>query len=281
MKLGVVLDTSVPATIASLQARAAAAEEVGFDLLWIEPGGLLEDPIVLAGVLAPGTASIRLVAAVQAGGHPVALAEDAAVADLSCQGRFALAVGGDEVELLAETVDLLFRAGASAPFRHSGHRWTVPANLPENELHEARLRVTPDPFQLELPIWVFGPAAGSVAATRGVSLVAAAGEPDAAVAQAWRAVEQSLGPGAARLRRPAIYPVPARPDVEGLVRQLSTKRDSFGLDIAVLRLPDGIGEDEWRRALRTIATEVRPRLQLDRLPEGLDAHWRQELHDDL
>jgi hypothetical protein len=41
----------------------------------------------------------------------------------------------------------------------------------------------------------------------------------------------------------------------------------------VLELPSGLSADERSRALRSVAHHVRPRLQLDRLPPGLEHYW--------
>jgi hypothetical protein len=38
-------------------------------------------------------------------------------------------------------------------------------------------------------------------------------------------------------------------------------------------LPDGLSPAARERALRTIAVDVRPRVQIDRLPAGLEQDW--------
>ena len=266
MKLGVVLEPS------ALAEQAEQAEALGFDIAWIEPGGPIEDTIVAAASLAPRTSSIRLAAVVPVGRDPVRLAEDAAVADLVSGGRFLLALAGDDPELLAETVDVFFRATAPSPFAHRGARWTVPARLPANEPGEERLRVTPAPLQLELPIWLLGEAAPEVAASHGLSCVASEDGPVSVAREAWSAVERRLGPAAARLRRPALRAFDGG-DPELLVASLRADREAFGLDVAVVRIT---GPDR-ATSLRRVATHVRPRLQLDRLPDGLGEHWAEEI----
>jgi alkanesulfonate monooxygenase SsuD/methylene tetrahydromethanopterin reductase-like flavin-dependent oxidoreductase (luciferase family) len=229
---------------------AALAEELGFDLVWIEEDAAL----VVAAALAPVTSGIRVVASVAAGPNPVVIAEEAAVADLALNGRLVLAVHGDDEALLHETVELLFHAFAARPFRHEGERWRAPARLPEHEHAEARMRVTPPPAQLEPTIWLHGDAAPAVARESGLAFVGGgAREP---------------GLATQRQRRPAFF---TEPDVDTLLRAQS----EWGMDIAILRLP----ADERERTLRTIARDVRPRLQIDRLPAGVEQHWDERPRD--
>lgn len=247
MRLGVVLQEP-------LADAAAEAEELGFDLVWIGED-VSPAPLVAAGWLAPRTNGVRIVAAVTAGAHPVSLAEQAAVADLATNGRLVLAVGSDDEALLAETVDLLFLSFAARPFAYDGTRWKVPARLPEHEHTDERVRVTPAPAQLELPIWVTGTVGRPVAASRGIPFVDSDG----------------TGHAAGRVR-PALRRI-AVDDPDATVAALRAERDDWGLDVAVLELPPGLSAAERSRALRSIAHHVRPRLQLDRLPPGLDRYW--------
>jgi alkanesulfonate monooxygenase SsuD/methylene tetrahydromethanopterin reductase-like flavin-dependent oxidoreductase (luciferase family) len=241
---------------------AALAEGLGFDLVWIEERDA-GAPLVVAAAVGAATGGIRIVASVRAGVHPVTLAEDFAVADLATGGRLVLAVGSADEQLLAETVDVLFQAFAARPFRHEGPRWRIPAGLPEHEHGEERVRVTPPPAQLEPAIWLTGAAAPAVGRSRGLSFVSEAGA-------GWSEAESALGPAAARLRRIARVEVEA-PDA--LVPRLLAEREQWGLDVAVLALPAG---SDRREALRVVAQQVRPRLQLDRLPPGLEEHWQAE-----
>ncbi len=116
------------------------AEELGFDLAWIEEARALA-PLVVAAALAPRTSGIRIAASVGAGPNPVTLAEEAAVADLALGGRLVLAVGSGDEELLQETVELLYHAFAARPFTHAGPRWRAPARLAEHERAEEELRL--------------------------------------------------------------------------------------------------------------------------------------------
>jgi alkanesulfonate monooxygenase SsuD/methylene tetrahydromethanopterin reductase-like flavin-dependent oxidoreductase (luciferase family) len=261
MRLGIVLQ-------APWGDDAALAEELGFDLAWIEEADALA-PLVVAAAVAPATSGIRIGASVAAGPNPVALAEESAVADLASGGRLVLAVGSDDEELLRETVELLFHAYAARPFRHEGPRWRAPARLAEHELAEKRLRVTPPPAQLEPTVWLHGAAAPAVARASGLAFIGN-GRPD------WDALERELGLAAARLRRPALVPVDAEPEVASLVDALLHEQAEWGMDVAILRLPAGLSRAARERALRAIAVDVRPRLQLDRLPAGLEQHWDEQ-----
>jgi hypothetical protein len=185
-----------------------------------------------------------------------------------------LVVDGDDEAVLRETVELLFHAVAARPFAHAGPRWPTPARLPEHERAEERVRVTPPPAQLELPIWLRGPAAPAVARAAGLSFVAEHATPGAD----WDATTAALGLAAARLRRPAL--VPLEPGSDGsfdpdpVVASLRADQDAWGLDIAIITLPAGLEPTARERCLRLVATAVRPRLQLDQLPPGLEAPWR-------
>lgn len=281
MRFGLVLrvvdgDDPLP----GLTEQARAAEECGFDLLWLaepEPGSVdLAAPLVGASALAADTELIRVAAEVNAGAHPVYLAEEAIVADLTLGGRCTLVVRTDDEDLLTETVDVLLAAVAARPFRHEGRRWRIPANLPENTVNvEHAVRVTPAPAQLELPIWVSGTAAPPIAERYGLPYV----DTDAVAApDTWRRVSTRLGACAARLRRPAIRAVETDTagqfDADALVDALRREQQSWGLDVLIVRLPDTLSLGGRVTAIRDLAAKVRPRVQLDRLPPGLEDFWR-------
>jgi alkanesulfonate monooxygenase SsuD/methylene tetrahydromethanopterin reductase-like flavin-dependent oxidoreductase (luciferase family) len=268
MRLGVVLR-------APWAADAARAEELGFDLGWIDER-VAPAPLVAAASIAPATGGLRVVASLAAGPHPVTLAEEAAVADLTLGGRLVLALHADEELLLAETVELLHQAFAARPFRHAGPRWTVPEQRPEHQGVPDRVRITPAPAQLELPIWLGGAAAAAVSARHGESLVGGVEDGAASMLTAWTAVATALGGAAARLRRPALRAA-GRPDgsldVPSLVAALRDDRDTWGMDVAVLELPQAASDSARDALLCAIAHEVRPRLQLATLPDGVEDWW--------
>jgi hypothetical protein len=285
VRLGIVVSQS-DATLVTLAARVGLADELGFDVAWVEErrDGVagFDAPFVVAAALAPTTFAIRVVASVQAGPHPIYLAEESAVADQALNGRLVVALGHDDAALLAETADVLLAASAARPFRHEGERWRIPANLPANEVVEQRIRVTPTPAQLELPLWLTGSAAPGVAQARCLAHVAAAEEAPDDIAARWQTTVDTLGPAAARLRRPALRRVDADAagaiDDDALVAALRHEQRLWGLDVAVLELPELEG-DAYERALRAIASQVRPRVQLDELPYGLEDYWRRRRSD--
>lgn len=267
--------------------RAAQAEAAGLDLIWLEPerdapaaGG--PDTLVAAAFVAPLTTVIRIGACVDAGAHPVHIAEQAIVADNISNGRIVLALRGegDGAATLDETLDLVIAASAPAPFRHRGERWAVPANLDAN-VSEERISVTPQPAQLTLPIWVAGAGGKSAARERGLSHVIGAGVGAAEAQQAWRATEDALGRVAAGLRRPAIRTVEATADGDfddqAVVARLRAESLSWGLDVAILALPEGLDEAAHARAVERIGSLVRPQLQMHVPPVDLLEHLEAKL----
>ncbi|MGH9245413.1 MAG: LLM class flavin-dependent oxidoreductase [Acidimicrobiales bacterium] len=265
MRLGLVLDPR--RDWASIRDEAVRAEALGFDLVWLEAGGA-----VTAAALAGVTRVIRVGLPFTCGPHPVLVAEESAVADLVLGGRLVvgLAVGPGGRDELTETVEVVLRGHAPRPFRHRGPRWIVPANRPANEGTETRVRVTPTPAQLELPVWLTGPGSAGAAAEFGQTYLGASEESAQALAASWSHIAAALGPAAARLRRPAIRALAdGAIDAAAIVESLRAERAAWGLDVALLRLP-GSGR---MAALETIAHAVRPRLQLDSLPLGLDEFW--------
>jgi hypothetical protein len=268
MRLGVALGRE-------LAGEAALVEELGFSVAWIDERAA-PAPLAAAAWVAQRAPSILIAAVVEAGVHPVTLAEESAVADLTAGGRLVLVLRSADEPLLAETLEVLAMAWAGRPFRHTGARWRVPALLAEHAEAEPLLRVTPAPAQLEPAIWLDGPAAPAVAATSGAAFVAR-GTAGNAATLGWRAVERALGMAASRLRRPASVAVAATADgdvdVAALARQLIAARDGWGLDVAIVELPRHLDAAARKRALAQIAGSVRPRVQLARLPAGLDAFW--------
>lgn len=278
MRFGLVIDALDDARpLEDLIDRAGAVEDAGFDLVWLPENAGLPAPMVSAAALAPRLESLRVGVAVAAGVNPVYLAEEAAVADLCLGGRLVLAVGARDAGLLSETVEVLLAAMAARPFRHEGTRWRIPANLPENEVNrQEKVRITPAGAQLETPLWLTGPAAVPVAADWGLSFVAAHST-QATVAD-WAAVESRLGRVAARLRRIGVLDVDVATDGsvddEPLVDRLRADQRAWGMDVALLRLP-ALSPAAHRRALTDLARWVLPRVQLDRLPTGLEQYWKQ------
>ena len=252
MRLGVALR-------GDLAADALLVQELGYTVAWIDAHAA-PAPLVAAAAVAQRAPAITLAPVVVAGVHPVTLAEEAAVADLCCAGRLVLVLTADDAPLLDETVAVLWQAWAGRPFSHDGAHWRIPARRPEHAEAEALVRVTPPPAQLEPPIWLAGPAAAAVAAARGLARVA-----DGTDAPA---------PAAARVRRPALVRVEAGADPRALAARLVAARAGWGLDVAILDLPAGLGAEDRAHLLARVAEHVLPRVQLTALPAGLEDYWR-------
>jgi len=284
MRLGLVLEPSPEAgPLASLIGQAVAAEKAGLDLVCLMPWEGGPGALATAAALSGRTGFVRLAAVVPSGPHPLRIAEEATVADNCSNGRLVLVLRDEhgDPELLAETVDILLAATAARPFAHEGHRWKIPAGRPENSGVERRLRVTPAPVQLELPIWLSGGAGAAVARERGLSHLSeparSGDQPDAE----WAATQALLGPVARRLQRPAIRTLEASAngefDDDRLVAALRDERERWGLDLVIVQVPSRLKDDARAEVIDGLARRVRPRLALDALPGGLESHWKETL----
>ena len=281
MKLGLALAPS-PATdpLASMAGQAREAESAGIDIGWLDSAEGSVTALISAAATADATTSLRLVACVPVGGHPLEIAEAAAVADNCSNGRIVVVLEDESGEpgLLDETTDVVIAAAAPRPFRHAGPRWAIPANLPENDQHEERIILTPTFVQTDLPVWLSGPGAPTVARERGLPHVAAAGDDPDLIAAAWSATEEALGAVAARLRRVGSFRLDASAvgdfDDDRLVASLLAARRAWGLDTAILRPGAELDDAARGRIVARLATRVRPRVLMHELPAGLEAHWK-------
>jgi alkanesulfonate monooxygenase SsuD/methylene tetrahydromethanopterin reductase-like flavin-dependent oxidoreductase (luciferase family) len=258
-----------PGRVAGLDELVAAGEAVhaaGLDGVFLEPTAALPAPLAAAAALAARVPDIRVATLVEVGRHhPFALAEEAATVDVASGGRLillAVPAAGSE-ERCAEALDLLRTAFAARPFNFEGPTWRVPARLPANvhSIHE-RARLMPVPVQPRLELWGAG-AARDAALARGLGYLADAETDGAELAEAHAGAGRALGPaaiGAPRARRERFDGDPAT-----LVERLRSGRREFDQDWAVIACPPA-------RA-RELATHVLPRLQLDRLPDGLEPFW--------
>jgi alkanesulfonate monooxygenase SsuD/methylene tetrahydromethanopterin reductase-like flavin-dependent oxidoreductase (luciferase family) len=265
----------------SLSSRARQAEGAGIEIGWLQADGDSLNALLTASALAADTTYLRLAAVVRAGGHPMAIAEAAAVVDNASNGRLILVLqdAGDE-DLLDETAEVLVAAVAPRPFRHEGRRWQIPANLPENDLPEKRILITPTFTQTPVPLWLSGQGAAGVARRRGLGWVVAGADGPVA-ARGWTETEAALGVAAARLPRVATFELGADAtgafDADAVVDALLRARAAWGLDAAILRPPTELGDLAFGRLVDRVATHVRPRTLLDELPDGLAAHWKEVL----
>jgi alkanesulfonate monooxygenase SsuD/methylene tetrahydromethanopterin reductase-like flavin-dependent oxidoreductase (luciferase family) len=264
------LDPGRLAGLDELVAAGDAAHAAGLDGVFLEPTPALPAPLVAAAALAARVPGIRVATLVEVGrAHPFALAEEAATVDVASGGRLILVVvpaAGCE-ERCAEVLDLLRTAFAARPFSFEGATWRVPARLPANlhSIHE-QARLMPVPVQPRFELWGAGEAR-DVTLARGLGYLAGADAHGAALEQAYRAAERALGAaaiGAPRARRERLDADPV-----ALVERLRAGRREFGQDWAVIACPPD-------RA-RELAAHVLPRVQLDRLPPGLEPFWDEAL----
>jgi alkanesulfonate monooxygenase SsuD/methylene tetrahydromethanopterin reductase-like flavin-dependent oxidoreductase (luciferase family) len=280
VRLGVVLDgRSVDTGGESLRRTARAVEDAGLDLVWLRQDAGLPDPLVAATALTAVTTGLRIGVEIALGSvHPVVVAEAAAVCDLVLRGRLVLglrAAPGDEADL-AEAVELILRSHRAVPFSTTGPRWPTPARLPANEFSsDTTVRVLPLPAQIELTTWVVG--APDVAARFGLSLVAADAADGAA---AWERIARTPVDAARPWSRPGMVDVVAdgtAVDHAATIEELLTARSAYGLDTALLTLPQHWDQEARERAVGVLGRLVRPRVQQERLSEGLIAWWDDEL----
>ena len=135
-----------------LEALARAAVAASFDSMWVAEsreegvgGGLAAAAMVAQFV------PIRVGAVVDFGAyHPLYLAEDIAVADITSGGRIEVLLRGGSEEQLR----LLLEALSGAHLRFDGETLHVPAKLDDNQPSPDRLAVNPRPAQPVVPIWV-------------------------------------------------------------------------------------------------------------------------------
>lgn len=249
------------ATLDGAIAAARSAAAAGLDGILLAPTAELPAPLVVAAAVGPTAPGLLIAAEVLVGDrHPVELAEEAAVVDHACCGRLVLVAtpAPDARDALPEALDVLRAAWAPRPFAHDAARWTVPARLPGHGAPQ-RARVTPAPLQPRLELWSTH-AEGAM--SRGLGHVADADADPVRLGDAWAHAEERHGAalvGAPRARREAW----AGPGA--LLERLREGRRAFGQDWAVVSAS--------ARDAAPIGSEVRPRIQLDELPPGLEEHW--------
>jgi alkanesulfonate monooxygenase SsuD/methylene tetrahydromethanopterin reductase-like flavin-dependent oxidoreductase (luciferase family) len=248
-------------TLDELAAAGEAARALGLDGVLLAPSARLPAPLIAAAALARRVDDIRIAVDVEAGDrHPIELAEEASIVDVASGGRLILAVrpAADRPETFVEALDLLRLSFAACPFRFEGEHWRVPSNLPQNEHNlEDKVLVTPPPAQARLELWGAGPGRDA-ALERGMGYLADADADEAELGRAWAAAPPAAL-GAPRARRERWT------DAQGLIARLRAGRAAFCQDWAVVDAP--------REALIELGAVVRPRVQLDRLPAGLEEFW--------
>jgi hypothetical protein len=253
--------------LSGLAAAAQAAGASGLDGILLAESAALPAPLVAAAALAGRVPDVLVAAEIPLGDrHPLEVAEEAAVTDLALGGRLILVVRPAEgaAERFAEAVDVLRQALSARPFRFEGEHWRVPANLPQNELvPEEQVRMMPGPPRVRLELWTSGAAGRAVALERSLGQLADVDDDTASLAADWRAADLSAATlGAPRGRRETWG------GASELVTRLREGRELFGQDWAAVAAPvEAAGE---------LGSIVRPRLQLHRLPPGLEEFWDAE-----
>lgn len=263
------LDPGPVGSIEELVAAGEAAHRAGLDGVFLEPTPILPAPLVAASALASRVPDVLVAAAVEVGdSHPFRVAEEAAVVDVASGGRLILVARPAEgaEDSYGEALELMLTAFAARPFRFEGARWTVPANLPENVHNvERQVRLMPAPIQPRLPVW--GEGAGRSEALRcGLGYLAPADENPVELARDYERAAAALGPAALGAPRARRHGFSGRRE---LVEELRAGRAAFGQDWATI----SAGPEE----AITVGSQVRPRLQLDRLPDGLEDFWDRAL----
>ena len=155
------------ATRQKLETLATQAVAASFDAVWVAEsraegvgGGLAA--AALLGQVVP----IRVGAVVDAGlYHPLFLAEDIAIADLTSEGRLevVLRLGtsassryetSPDQSWLNEHLHVLGAALSGAHIQWQGEHLRVPAQIDANQPSPSRLALNPRPFQPAVPIWI-------------------------------------------------------------------------------------------------------------------------------
>ncbi len=252
------LEPAEASTLDDVVHAGEAAHREGLDGVLLSANETLTAPLVVAAALAARVPEIRIAVEVLAGDrHPLELAEEAAIVDVESGGRLILVTRPAEgrEEAFGEVLDLLRLCFAAAPFRFEGEHWRVPANLVQNVHNlEQRVRMLPAPAQARLELWT---AAGGRAdgALRGLGHLADADE-------GWQADSSPGSLGAPRARRDRWD------DASELLGRLRRGREEFDQDWAVVAAP--------LDAVPPLGAIVRPRIQIDRLPEGLETFWDEQ-----
>jgi alkanesulfonate monooxygenase SsuD/methylene tetrahydromethanopterin reductase-like flavin-dependent oxidoreductase (luciferase family) len=152
MEIGLFTEFQCPAGMAEgtafdeSMAQMRAAEDLGFDAVWLgelhfqKERSVLASPLVVAGALAACTRRIKLGIAVQVLplSHPLRLAEDVATVDHLCHGRLDFGVGRSGLpghyqgfnipyeesrERFFETLEILQKAWTQDRFSHAGRHY--------------------------------------------------------------------------------------------------------------------------------------------------------------
>jgi hypothetical protein len=277
VKFGIVLDApGSEGDFLAVESQLNAARSAGFELVWLEDGQgphSWSSPTVACAFLGARHEHLAFVIALSPGPHPVRLAEEIAVADLAVGGRVIVVIKADgDPAISEETIDILQLSWAPRPFRFAGAHWRVEERVAEGQPHS--VRVTPSPWQLAMQLWIRGAHGSDVARPRGLSHVV---EWDGRAGVVPDDADGMPEPRAHGLRRPGVVTAPilgnGLVDSGALLKQLRAAQLRWGLDIAIVRLPAECPFEARAEQIISIGHDVRPFLQLEMLPAGLEGYW--------
>ena len=201
MRLGLGPIDLATASRQNLRALAEQAAASSFDAIWVAESRAERTGGALAAAAMVGQwTPIRVGAVVDLGVyHPLHLAEDIAVADVTCAGRLELVLrpAHDDPEVIKEHLHVLTAALAGAHIQWEGLHLRIPGRLAENGAVPQKLAVNPPPVQPLIPAWLMETAAEE--------WTALADRLGFGVAWPWRRGLQ-LGPGRGRLPRLVLCP---------------------------------------------------------------------------
>ena len=155
---------------AELRAVAEQAAASSFDCVWVSEsrsegaGGALAVAAMVARWV-----PVRVGAVVDVGVyHPLHLAEDIAVADLTTAGRLEVLLrpAHDDPDVVKEHLHVLALALSGAHIQWEGLRLRVPARLADNGAVPQKLAINPRPAQPAVPVWLLGMSMDGFGAAR-------------------------------------------------------------------------------------------------------------------
>lgn len=146
------------ASAAELRVLAEQAAASSFDSVWVaESRGEGVGGALAAAAMVARWVPVRVGAVVDVGMyHPLHLAEDIAVADVTTAGRLEVMLrpAYDDPDVVKEHLHVLALALSGAHIQWEGLRLRVPARLADNGPVPQKLAVNPRPAQPVVPVWL-------------------------------------------------------------------------------------------------------------------------------
>lgn len=265
MRVGIVADPSSPGATEVI----AAADRLGVDGVLIRQGSTELDGFVIAASLSGHGGVGLVVVEIEVGGHPIHLAEKAAVADQVLAGRLAVILRGSDRETLIESANTVSSALRARPFSTGRGRWPSPASIETNDVSWSAIRVTPTPSQLRLPIFVGGPAGRDAALAAGIPYFADVEDSAGVLGEHWDQMTSRYGMAADQMTRAGIRHTNGFD--ESSAQALVHDRGHWGTELVFLQRE---ATAPWDRAsVADLASRLKPRVSLDDLPAGLERFW--------